>query len=132
MKALKEITWWLWTLTGVLLAAELAGVESAFTIVVLLTTAQLVWMTFRERNLAAFPAQVRIGFLFVLGICYIPPFHWLLWVVTVATFARVLFGYCMMARILSLMPWNREVPLTVSLVTRTFFSPPVTGNIHQG
>ena len=36
------------------------------------------------------------------------------------------------ARILSLMPWNRQEPFTLELLKRTVFSPPVRGNILQG
>ncbi|MBX3346336.1 MAG: hypothetical protein KF806_13480, partial [Nitrospira sp.] len=39
------------------------------------------------------------------------------------TTARVLVGYCLLARTLSLAPWNRRQPLTWSMLRRTFFSP---------
>jgi hypothetical protein len=37
-----------------------------------------------------------------------------------------------LARFLSLMPWNRRQSFTLSLLWRTFLSPPVRGNILQG
>jgi hypothetical protein len=36
--------------------------------------------------------------------------------------ARVLFGYCLLGRILSLAPWNHWQPLSFRLVRRTFLS----------
>jgi hypothetical protein len=36
----------------------------------------------------------------------------------------VIFGYCLMARMLSLLPWNRTEPITADLVRRTFLSRP--------
>jgi len=42
----------------------------------------------------------------------------------VGTFALVLFGYCLMARILSLLPGNRTEPVSLDLILRTFLTPP--------
>ena len=39
--------------------------------------------------------------------------------------ALLVFGYCLMARTVSLLPWNRAEPLTLDLLRRTFFSAPV-------
>jgi hypothetical protein len=36
----------------------------------------------------------------------------------------VIFGYCLMARMLSLLPWNRTEPITADLVRPTFLSRP--------
>ena len=44
----------------------------------------------------------------------------------------VLFQYCFLARYMSLMPWNKREPYSVSLLKRTFLSAPVSGNILQG
>ena len=40
----------------------------------------------------------------------------------VGTFALVIFGYCLTARVLSLLPWNRAEPITIDLLRRTFLS----------
>jgi hypothetical protein len=37
-----------------------------------------------------------------------------------------------MARLVSLLPWNRKEPFSFALVLRTFLSVPVRGNILQG
>jgi hypothetical protein len=54
------------------------------------------------------------------------------WIQFVGTWALVLSGYCLMARVLSLLPWNRTEPLSAALVRRTLFSPPTRGNVLQG
>jgi hypothetical protein len=46
--------------------------------------------------------------------------------------ALVVFGYCIMARFLSLMPWNRSVPFTMKLLARTFLTAPVIGRPDHG
>jgi hypothetical protein len=76
--------------------------------------------------------QVRIGYLLLLLLAWPAPMQWLFWVPTVGTWAQVIFGYCTMARLVSTLPWNRREPLSWPLLTRTFLSPPVRGNILQG
>jgi hypothetical protein len=44
----------------------------------------------------------------------------------------VTFGYCTLARCLSLLPWNRSEPLSFALLRRTFLSRPVKGSVLQG
>jgi hypothetical protein len=60
------------------------------------------------------------------------PLRLIFWIPTIGTWAQVLFGYCTMARCVSLLPWNRNEPFTPGLFGRTFFSAPVRGNILQG
>jgi len=60
------------------------------------------------------------------------PMQIIYWIPTVGTWAQLIFGYCTMARCVSLLPWNRKERFSVDLVTRTFFSRPVPGNILQG
>jgi hypothetical protein len=54
------------------------------------------------------------------------------WIPRPGTFALVLFGYCLMARLLSLLPWNRAGRLTVQLLQHPFFSAPVIGRADHG
>ena len=50
--------------------------------------------------------------------------RWLYWLPVVGTFALVIFGYCLLARVLSLLPWNLREPHSLGLWRRTFFSAP--------
>ena len=79
-----------------------------------------------------FPVQIRLAYTGLLIICQISALGWLYWVPAVGTFALVLFGYCLMARILSLLPGNRTEPMSLDLLRRTFLTPPAPGNIHHG
>jgi hypothetical protein len=74
----------------------------------------------------AFPVQLRVAYTLLLIICLFPPMRWIYWVPAVGTFTLVIFGYCLMARMLSLLPWNRAEPITVDLLRRTFLSPTQT------
>jgi len=50
------------------------------------------------------------------------PLHWIHWVQLAGTTARVLVGYCLLARTLSLAPWNRRQTVSFALIRRTFLS----------
>jgi hypothetical protein len=55
--------------------------------------------------------------------------HWLFWLPVIGTWATVIFGYCLMARLVSLLPWNRQEEITPALLRRTFLSAPTRGTI---
>ena len=48
---------------------------------------------------------------------------WTWWVWAITT-ALLVFGYCLLARSLSLLPWNSHERYTLSRLRRTFFSAP--------
>lgn len=128
----REISWWYWAVTSVLLIAGLSGWLLAFHLAVGLSAAQIIHFRLREGAFSAFPVQVRLAYAAMLLFALWEPMRWLFWVPAIGTPAQVLFGYCALARCLSLLPWNRTGPLTWRLARRTFFSPPVKGNILQG
>jgi hypothetical protein len=121
---LDDWTWWAWTLTAVLLTIGLMEQPIAFMGAMLVTIVQGIVIFIREKSLLAFAVQLRIAYLVLLVICFVPPLRWLYWLPTVGTFALVIFGYCLMARMLSLLSWNRQEPLSVDLISRTFLSRP--------
>jgi hypothetical protein len=111
-----------WALTAPLLASAIAGVDWAYAVVLGLAAASAVYYAARLRSIRAYRVQVRLGFLVVAGLAAVPGLRGVLWVPLLGTTAQVLVGYCPMARLLDLMPWNRAVPLTwtmiASVVTR--------------
>lgn len=66
--------------------------------------------------------QVRIAYLGLLILGVWTPLQCIHWLQLIGTSARVLVGYCFLARTLSLLPWNRFQPLSWALFNRTFFS----------
>jgi hypothetical protein len=132
MNRYTNISWWYWALTVPLLGAGLAGYSEGFYAAMVLTAVQIQHFGLREKSLTAFPVQVRMAYLGLLLLASWWPFYWVYWVQLIGTTAMVLFDYCLLARIVSLMPWNRSRPFTLDLFTRTFFSAPVPGNIMQG
>jgi hypothetical protein len=79
----------------------------------------VIWLT---RGVTAFPVQVRVAYLAMLISGLWGPLQWIHWVQLAGTTARVLVGYCLLARTLSLAPWNRWQPVSFALIRRTFLS----------
>jgi hypothetical protein len=132
MKTERDPGWWYWLVTGLALVSGLLGGPLGFAPVIGITVVQAVHYLWRERHLHAFPVQVRLGYLGLLLLGQWPPLYFIYWIQLAGTTAMVCFDYCPLARFLSLMPWNRREPFTLSLVWRTFLSSPVRGNILQG
>ncbi|MFO1302140.1 MAG: hypothetical protein U1F54_00330 [Burkholderiales bacterium] len=128
----RQIAWWYWLATVCLLSAGLAGVPFAFACAIALTAWQAIHFALRCGSATAFPVQVRFFYMLLLIVSLPAPMRPLYWLPTIGTWAQVLFGYCLMARSVSLLPWNRLAPLSWPLVRRTFFSRPVRGSVLQG
>lgn len=127
----RSLRWWYWLVTVGLLTVGLAGHPVGFALAMGLTAFQALHFALRERNPRSFTVQVRLGYLIVLSIAYPEGMRVLYWMPWAGTVALLLFGYCTMARIVSLMPWNRHEPFSLSLLRRTFLTPPVQGSILQ-
>ena len=96
----QDWTWWVWLVTACLLLIGLMGMPEAFLVALLLSIAQFVLFFARERAFKAFPVQLRLAYTLLLTICLLPPMRWLYWLPTVGTSAVVIFGYCLLARML--------------------------------
>ena len=128
----QDWTWWGWLVTACLLLIGLMGMPEAFFAALLLSIAQSVLFFAWERAFKAFSVQLRLAYTLLLSICFFLPIRWLFWLPAVGTFALVIFGYCLMGRILSLLPGNRTEPMSLDLILRTFLTPPARGNVHHG
>jgi hypothetical protein len=128
----RSISWWYWLMSVGFLTAGVSGWPPGFLYAIGLTAFQLLHFSISDRGGISFPTQVRLGYLLLLVVALPRSLRLIYWIPTIGTWAQVLFGYCAMARTVSLMPWNRKQGLSVALVKRTFFSAPVRGSILQG
>ena len=128
----RDIGWWYWLVTAALLSFGVIGNPTGFMLAIVLTTIQLVHYVIRERSITVFPIQVRFWYLMLLLVAWFEPLQWIYWIPAIGTWAQIIFGYCTMARCVSLFPWNRNEQLSLDLVNKTFFSRPVRGSIKQG
>jgi hypothetical protein len=126
----RNLGWWVWAVTAFCLAAGSMGFSSGYYAAIAISAIQTVAFYFRKGSLFAFTVQIRMAYTGLLILCQLPFLRWLYWVPTVGTLALVLFGYCLMARILSLLPGNRTEPLSLNLIRRTFLTPPLLRNAN--
>jgi hypothetical protein len=122
MTTIRDLGWWYWFLTVGLLGAGLFGRPEGIFLAMFLCAVQIVHVFWLTRDVTAFPVQVRVAYLAMLTAGLWGPFQWLHWMQLAGTTARVLVGYCLLARTLSLAPWNRWQPLSPALIKRTFLS----------
>lgn len=127
-----KASWWFWLVTVVFLSLGVSGRTSGFYAATVLAVFQVIYFAIKEGQFSAFPVQVRIAFIVVMIVPLWEPLRFLYWIPVIGIWVLVLTGYCFLARLLSLMPWNRKEQLSASLIKRTFLSPPVKGNILQG
>lgn len=128
----KDIGWWYWLVTAVLLTIGVLGNKLGFTLAIGLTTFQLIHYIIREKSITVFPVQVRFWYLLLLVVSLPEMMQWLYWVPCIGTWAQIIFGYCAMARLVSLWPWNRDENLSLKYLFKTFLSRPVKGSVQQG
>lgn len=121
-----------WAITTLLLIGVVSGIEYSYASVVVLNTVQVIHFALREKNLTAFPVEVRSVYLGLLILSQAPYMIWILWWQLIGTAAMVLYNYCFLARLLSLSPWRKSEDYSLELVKRTFFSAPVEGSVMQG
>ena len=129
MFAQQSIGWWYWLATSILLTAYLAGMPGAFEGVFFLLIVQVAHLRLRDGSFIAFPVQVRIGYLAIFIVGMAPNMVFLHWMQMIGVWAELLAGYCLLARMLALLPVNCVVPITPGLVRFVFVLPPAGGCI---
>jgi hypothetical protein len=120
-----------WQVTALLLAAHFAGWAGGLPLAIALTAGQVLHFGAYRRTLQALDVQVRIGYAGLLMLGSVGP----LWPIHLVQFvgvnALLVAEYCLLARLLVLMPWNRGVPLSGHLVHQALCTPPAPGAIHH-
>ena len=127
----RRLIWCLWLVTWLFLLAGLAH-RRWYEVVVLFSIAHaLLFLALTRFRVAAFPNQVRIAYVIWVALgTYVPGGVILMWITTIGLATNLFFGYCPLARMLYLLPWNREEKLSWSLVWRVFSTPPVAGKFR--
>ncbi|HKJ64286.1 MAG TPA: hypothetical protein VJ969_02720 [Desulfopila sp.] len=124
----KRLTWWLWLVTWLALLAGLWDRDFFVVVVIFSACHSLLIMALLRFNLAAFPVQVRIAYFFWVAIGTFVPYMTILMYITIIGLATNLFlSYCPLARMLYLLPWNRQEPFSFDLIRRVMLTPPVPG-----
>lgn len=105
----KSLDWWFWPIIFIFLLTGMLGWFQGFYIVISISAIQTIYFVVRSKSLKDFPTQVRfVYFLFTLIGLFDPTRIWY-GLMTVSTFMVAFFDKCLLARMLIIMPWNKNV-----------------------
>lgn len=123
-----KLIWSVWFITWLGLLAGL-GTRHGYVFVVYFSAIHaLLFLYLEHGHLLAFPVQVRLAYVaWVMVGTYVPHMQSLMWITTVGLAANLFVGYCPLVRLLTLLPINRNEPLSFDFVKRVFLSPPMPG-----
>jgi len=129
--ARKPLIWTLWFITWAGLVGGLFD-RVYFEYVVYFSAAHaLLFLALFGFDIKPFPVQVRIAyFIWVAAGTYVPYLIILMYITLVGLATNLFLGYCPLARMMYLMPWNRDEKFSLDLVKRVFLSPPVAGKFE--
>lgn len=127
-KTRRRIVWWMWLVTWLLLLAGLYD-RRYYEIVAWFTAGHaLLFLALNRFRFAAFPVQVRIVYLvWAAAGAWVPYMTFLMYIPTVGLIGNLFFGYCSLARLMYLMPWNRDEDFSRDLLARVILTPPTGG-----
>jgi hypothetical protein len=122
----KDVNWWYLLICAGGMSAGLGGLESGFVAAITSAAFQsahtlLAW----RREKRAFPLQVRMSYTLLLMLAWIDPLRPLYWMPTIGTWIYLLFGYCTIARSLSLIPAISGEDFSLARVRHILFARPV-------
>lgn len=105
----ESVEWWFWPVIFVFMLSGMIGWPQGFYVAIMISAIQSIYFIIKNRSLRAFPAQIRfVYFLFtIIGI--LDPTRIWYGLMAVSTFMVAFFDKCLLARMLILMPWNKDV-----------------------
>lgn len=107
----KSLEWWFWGITLIAMIVGLSGVVQGFYAVIIVSIVQFIYFT-SLRGFTAFPTQVRLVYGTFTIIALFDPTRIFYWALLVGTIMVTLFNKCIIARVLIMMPWNKNEKLS--------------------
>ncbi len=124
----RKLVWILWFITWLGLIAGLFAPQFYKYVVFFSIIHALLFVLLENLILISFPVQVRLAYVAWVAIgTYIPYMTFLMIITTIGLTTNLCFGYCPLARMLYLLPFNRNEPFSLNLVKQVFLTPPVKG-----
>ena len=127
-----KLIWGIWFATWIGLLAGLLVNRVFYEYVVVFSAlhAFVFWVLFGF-SVKPFPMQLRVAYVaWVTAGTYVPALTFFLYITMIGLATNLFLGYCPMARILYLLPWNREQSFSWRLVKQVFSTPPVPGKFR--
>ena len=127
----KALIWGLWFVTWLGLIGGLFN-RAFFEIVVVFSALHaLLFLLLNGFDVRPFPVQVRIAYvIWVAAGTYVPGLIILMYITLAGLATNLFLGYCPLARMMCLLPWNRDEALSLDLLRRVFVSPPMAGKFE--
>ncbi|MDH5517902.1 MAG: hypothetical protein OEY36_08835, partial [Gammaproteobacteria bacterium] len=91
--------------------AGLSGITEGFYAVIFVSVIQFIHFM-AKRGFTAFPTQVRFVYGTFVIIAFFDPTQIFYWMLLIGTVMVTLFNTCFIARMLILMPWNKNEKLS--------------------
>ena len=124
----RYLVWGLWFITWIGLLAGLFNLVFYEYVVLFSAIHAILFLILVNFRVKEFPAQIRIAYLIWVAIgTYVPYMTILMYITTIGLATNLFLGYCPLARIIYLLPINREEPFSLELVIKVFFSPHTKG-----
>ena len=120
-----------WQATAALLAAHFGGWTAGLACAIALNAVQALHFTAVRRKWRALDVQVRWLYLGLLMLGTVPTLSWIHVLQAAGLFGLLVADYCPAARLLVLMPWNRQVPFSGRLLLHVLLLPPRPGSIAE-
>ena len=120
-----------WAVTEVLLIAGFFTRGAWHGVIAFSALHALAFWLLVGRRVWVFPAQLRVAFtLWVTAGTLVPGMAWMMVIPTIGGAANLAFGYCPLARMLYLLPWNRDHGFFPSLPWRVMVARPMPGRFR--
>ena len=127
----KLLIWVLWFITWVGLVGGLFDRLYYEYVVIFSALHAVLFLFINSFDIKPFTVQVRIAyFIWVAAGTYVPYLTFLMVITLVGLATNLFLGYCPLARMMSLLPWNRNEKFSLGLVGRVFLSPPMPGKFE--
>ena len=107
----KSLEWWYWFITLIAMIVGLSGIIEGFYVVIIVSIIQFIHFMI-SHGFTAFPTQVRFVYGIFTIIALFDPTRIFYWALLIGTIMVTLFDRCIIARMLILMPWNKNVKLS--------------------
>ena len=127
----KALVWSLWFVTWLGLINGLFDPLFFQYVVIFSVLHAVLFLILFQFNIRPFPVQVRIAYVIWVAVgTYVPHMVVLMYVTLAGLTTNLFLGYCPLARMVYLLPWNRDEKLSLDLLRRVVFSAPVTGKFE--
>ena len=104
-----SLEWWFWPVIFSFLLSGMLEWPQGFYVVIGISAFQSAYFIIKEKSFRSFPSQVRFVYFLFTIIGLFDPTHIWYGLMTLSTFMVAFFDKCLLARMLILMPWNRNV-----------------------